>query len=376
MERTLKQLFFFTVLLSLGITSGAQIRTAHYEIIVPEGTSDVYSSEMEQRFTEFNKVFRFDPAQLGSLLKVRVFTDKNEYDSYVVGLLGSPRPGAIYIHYRNPANRELVIHRGSSEEDSIVPYQAFIQFLRAFIHEPPPWLREGFAVYFNTLKYDRARGTLVYEENLSWLDTAKRSAINPEAILQSAASFPNIQAFSWAMVSFFMSDKSSDYFRSLTDSLMMLSPDASTEENVQLMYKRLIMFNPIAALTRDYSNYIAGKKTFTELVEDGQRAYGAKNYIAAEESFRKAATLRNNHYAPWYYLGLVAYENKKYNEAEDFYKKALDLGGERALIQYARGVNAAAAGKKAEAIAFLEEAAAADSARYKTRSDELIRKLQ
>lgn len=376
MERTVKQLFFFVVLLSMAIALSAQIRTAHYEIIVPEGTGDVYSSEMEQRFTEYNKVFRFDSSLLASPLKVRVFTDKSEYDSYVVSLVGSTRPGAIYIHYRNPANRELVIHRGSSEEASIVPHQAFIQFLRAFITDPPPWLREGFAVYFNTLKYDRARGTLVYEENLNWLETAKRSAINPEAVLQSGAVFPNIQAFSGAMVSFFMADKNGGYYRSLTDSFMVLSTGASTEENVQLMYQRLTLFNPIADLTRDYNNYIAGKKTFTELVEEGQRAYNAKNYSSAEESFRKAAELRSNHYAPSYYLGLVAYENKKYNEAEDFYKKALDYGGEKAMIQYARGVNAAAAGKKAEAIAFLEEAAAADSARYKARSDDLIRKLQ
>jgi len=173
-----------------------------------------------------------------------------------------------------------------------------------------------------------------------------------------------------------MADKNGGYYRSLTDSFMVLSTGASTEENVQLMYQRLTLFNPIADLTRDYNNYIAGKKTFTELVEEGQRAYNAKNYSSAEESFRKAAELRSNHYAPSYYLGLVAYENKKYNEAEDFYKKALDYGGEKAMIQYARGVNAAAAGKKAEAIAFLEEAAAADSARYKARSDDLIRKLQ
>jgi len=92
MERTVKQLFFFVVLLSMAIALSAQIRTAHYEIIVPEGTGDVYSSEMEQRFTEYNKVFRFDSSLLASPLKVRVFTDKNEYDSYVVSLVGAQGP--------------------------------------------------------------------------------------------------------------------------------------------------------------------------------------------------------------------------------------------------------------------------------------------
>ena len=376
MKKTIKKSFFFAVLLGLIIPLNAQVKTAHYEIIIPAGISDVYSAEMEQRFTEYNKVFRFDPALLTSPLKIRVFSDKNEYDTYVTATLGSSRAGAVYLHYRNPANRELVIHRGSAEEESLIPHQAFIQFLRAFVPDPPPWLREGFAVYFTTLKFDRNKGTLSYEENLSWLETVKRSAINPEAVLKSSTSFTNIQAFSWAMVSFLMSDKKGDYYRSLTDSLMVLSPAGSAEENTQVMYNRLVLFSPIAALSRDYNTYIAGKKTFVELVEEGQRAYGTKNYPAAEESFRKAAELRNNHYAPYYYLGLLAYENKKYTEAEDFYKKALDCGAERAMVQYARGVNAATAGKKTEAIAFLEEASAADSIKYKARSDDLIKKLQ
>ena len=379
MKRAVKTLFFCALLLSLGTVLGAQIKTAHYEIIIPDGSNDVYAAEMEQRFTEYNRVFHFDPALLSSPLKVRVFTDKNEYDNYVVAALGNLRPGAVYLHYKNPASRELVIHRGSAETETLVPHQAFIQFLRSFIADPPPWLREGFAVYFNTLKFDRAKGVLVYEENLSWLETAKRGSFSPGIVLQSGVAFPNIQAFSWAMVSFFLADKSSEYYRSLTDSFTALSPNASAEENAQAMYRRLVLFNSIAELTRDYSAYIANKKTFTELVEEGQKAYGAKNYAAAEESFHKAIKLRNSHYAPYYYLGLLAYERKNYNGAETFYKTALDAatpGTERAMIQYARGVNAAAAGKKAEAITFLEEAANIDSAKYKVRSDDLIRKLQ
>jgi tetratricopeptide (TPR) repeat protein len=371
-----RALLFVAILVSLGAAIGAQTRTAHYEITAPAGSADVYAAEMEQRFAEYNRVFRFDPAMLASPLKIRVFSDKAEYDSYITAALGNQRPGAVYLHYRNPASRELVIHSGSSEADSLVPHQAFIQFLRAFIADPPPWLREGYAVYFNTLRFDRAKGTLVYEENLSWLETAKRGSFSPESVLQSGAAFPNMQAFSWAMVSFLMADKGGEYYRSLTDSFTALAPGASAEENAQAMYKRIVLFSPAAELAKDFSAYIAGKKTFTELVEDGQRFYGAKNYSMAEECFHKAAALRNSHYAPYYYLALIAYDNKNYTGAEAYYKTALDNGAEKAMIQYARGVNAAAAGKKAEAIAFLEEAAAADSARYRARSEDLINKLR
>jgi len=365
-----------TVMLGFAAGLNAQQRSAHYEVTAPQGVAGGYAAELEQRFAAFNKVFQFDPAALSSLLRVRVFTDKGEYDSYVSSKLGSSKPGAVYIHYRNPANRELVIHRGSEEEKTLVPHQAFIQFLRAFISEPPVWLREGFAVYFNNLVYDAAKGKLDYEENLTWLETVKRLAVNPEAVFLAEATFPHIQASSWSLVSFFMSDKSSDYYRALTDSIMILSPDAAAEENAQKMYNRLVLFNPIADLTRDYRAYIAGKRTFLELVEDGQRAYGGKNYLLAGDLFRKAAELKSSHYAPYYYLGLIAYEDKKYTDAEGFYKTALDYGAERAMVQYARGVNAAAAGKKADAIAFLQEASTADSAQYKARSDEIINKLR
>ena len=368
-------IFFLIVMVSPCTVISAQIRTAHYEIITSGGSGDIYALELEQRFAEYNKVFRFNPALLTLPLKVRVFADKNAYDSYVAAALGSRKSGAVYLHYRNSALRELVIHSGSAEEDFLVPHQAFIQFLRAFIPEPPPWIREGFAVYFNTLKFDRSKGILVYEENLSWLETVKRSSFSAESVMRNAASFPNMQAFSWALVSFFMGG-SDNYYRSLTDSFMVLSPPANAEENTRLLYERIILFNSIDVLTGDFTSYIAGKKTFAELVEEGQQAYAAKNYSGAEESFRKAAELRSGHYAPYYYLALIAYENKKYSEAENFYKTALDNGGERALIQYARGINAAAAGGKTEAITFLEEAAAADSAKYKERCSELIKKLQ
>ncbi|MDR2663626.1 MAG: hypothetical protein LBC31_11580 [Treponema sp.] len=370
----------------------AQVRSAHYEVIAPAavpvgapvggaaGSSPdaVYSAEMELRFEAFNKVFCFNPALLSSPLRVRVFADKQEYDRYVTSKLGSTRPGAVYLHYNNPVNRELVILQGSAEEKTVVPHQAFVQFLRAFIPGAPAWIREGFAVYFTTLAFNREKNALEYEENLSWLETVKKSALSPEAVLQAdTGGIPaNFQAYAWSLVSFFLAETGSPYYRSLTDAFTVLVPGAGPQDNSRAVYGRLTLFTPIAALTRDYNAYIAAKKTFTELIDEGQKAYGAKNYAAAAELFRKAGTLKPGHYAPPYYLGLLAYEDKKYAEAEGFYKTALDYGAEKALVQYARGVNAAASGKKSEAAAFLEEAAAADSAKYKARAEDLIKRLQ
>ncbi|MDR0447802.1 MAG: hypothetical protein LBH07_03955 [Treponema sp.] len=377
-----KPALFFVILLSLGTALGAQGNPGYYEVIFSEGAgvqeraeiAAAYSKELELRFNAYNSVFRFNPALLSSPLRVRIITGKSEYDTYISARLGSPRAGAVYLHYRSPANRELVIHRGSEEEQRLIPHQAFIQFLRAFIPDPPIWIREGFAVYFNTLFYDQAKQSLVHEENLNWLDTVKRISINPETVFLADSTFPNMQSSSWSLVSFFMADKNNVYYRSMTDSFMILAAGASARQNAQAVYQRLILFNPIADITRDYRTYIAGKKTFFELIEEGQKAYGDKNFAIAGDLFRKAAALKWDHFASYYYLGLLAYEDKKYIEAEAYYKTALDHGAENAMIQYARGVNAAAQGKKAEALVFLQEAAVAE--KYRDRSNELIRRLQ
>jgi tetratricopeptide (TPR) repeat protein len=374
-----KLLFVFGLFAGFAGMLAAQARSAHYEVIVPEGSSaDAYSAEMELRFEAFNKIFCFNPALLSAPLRVRIFTNKGEYDNYVTSKLGSTRPGAVYLHYNNPAGRELVILQGSAEEGTGDPHQAGVQFLRAFVPGAPAWIREGFAVYFTTLVFNREKNVLDYEENLSWLETVKKSALSPEAVLQAdTGGIPaNFQAYAWSLVSFFLADSGGGYYRSLTDAFTFLVPGGSAEDNSWAVYNRLTLFTPISALTRDYNVYIISKKTFTELIDEGQKAYGAKNYAGAAELFRKAAVLRPGHYAPPYYLGLLAYEEKNYAEAEGFYKTALGYGAERALVQYARGVNAAASGKKAEAVAFLEEASAADPAKYKARSDDLIKKLQ
>ncbi|MDR2073380.1 MAG: hypothetical protein LBP60_08115, partial [Spirochaetaceae bacterium] len=237
--------FFLSISLILGLAAllPAQFRSAHYEIIVPPGSADgaVYANQMEQRFDTYNRIFRFNPAGLSGLLRVRLFTEKGEYDTYVSSKLGSSRPGAVYLHYNTPASRELVILRGSPEEEKILPHQAFIQFLRAFIPQPPAWIREGFAVYFSTLTYNRERGALNYEENLSWLETVRQAgaSASPELILRADTNGTpaNFQALAWSLVSFFVHNGSAvpppqsaenassggNYFRTLTDLFMVLS---------------------------------------------------------------------------------------------------------------------------------------------------------
>jgi tetratricopeptide (TPR) repeat protein len=85
---------------------------------------------------------------------------------------------------------------------------------------------------------------------------------------------------------------------------------------------------------------------------------------------------RPNHYAPYYYLGLIYYEEKSYDLAEEYYRSSLEYGADEALVSYALGLNAASAGRNIDAVSWLQKASAADPARYKSRADELIGRLR
>jgi hypothetical protein len=166
---------------------GPAAKSEHFELVSDTDDGELLLKEMEERFGVYNRLFRFDPAQTVFPIRVRAFRNQNDYNGYVSTRLGTTSPGAVYLHYNQRERRELVINRGSPDEAKNLPYQAFIQFLRAFVSSPPSWMREGFAVYFSTLGFT-GDGRLSYEENLSWLDTIKgigEKAPSPETVLMA-----------------------------------------------------------------------------------------------------------------------------------------------------------------------------------------------
>ncbi|MDR2521983.1 MAG: hypothetical protein LBC72_05475 [Spirochaetaceae bacterium] len=362
----------------------ATISTKLFEVVSDGGSYDAETlcRELEERFEVYNRLFRFNKDSLLAPLKVIAFTDKTAYDEYVKSKLGSTRDGAVYLHYNQVDKRELVVHRGSVEEQRMLPHQAFIQYLRAFIPYPPTWMREGFAIYFNTLKYDKESRELRYEENLSWLETVKNLGNQhpslEQVFLADIKGAPEyFQPVSWAIVSFFLNNGGSgDYFRSLTDAFKVLEPSKSAGDNAQMVLQELVGFTTLENMTNDYYSYIASRKTFAELVQAGQEAYTAKNWVEAENYFLQALYQKPTHYAPYYYLGLLAYEQKSYDLAERYYRSAVQYGADVALVSYALGINAATAGRNDEAVTYLQEAARISPERYKERTDSIIIRLR
>ena len=368
------------------------LTTAHYELYAESGAESSLPSlakELELRFEVYNQLFRFK--NLAAPMKVRVFLDPSAYDSYVSARLGTTRPGAVYLHYNQTERRELLILRGSPEESSMLAHQIFIQYLRGFIPNPPSWMREGFAIYFNTLKYDPVTESLNYTENLAWLETVKSLGsqnlypreimmADTVAIHETAASGAtagrfsrDFQICSWALVSFFLF--SGDYFRTLTESFMVLSPDLTAMENSMAVMDRFSLWTDMYQMDTDYFAYLDSRRTFAELMEAGRTYYNSGNAMNAEMVFMAALDIRPDNYAPYYYLGLIYYEDREYEMAEQFYQLSLEYGADEALVNYALGINAASAGRNFDAIVWLQKAAALDPERYGERAADLIRRL-
>jgi tetratricopeptide (TPR) repeat protein len=353
-----------------------------FEVVSDGGSYDaeLLMRELELRFEVYNRLFRFNTTALPAPLKVRSIGNKGEYDRYVSERLGSARDGAVYLHYQQIDRRELVINRGSTDESRMLPHQAFIQYFRAFVSQPPTWMREGFAIYFNTLKFDKTARDLRYEENLAWLETVKNLGLrapNLESVfLADIRGQPEyFQPVSWAIVSFLLNAGGNEYFRTLTESFMLLSDQRSAGENSQSVLDRLLRWTNLEQMTADYNAYLNSRRTFAELVNAGQQAYSMDDYINATSYFEGAIYQKPTHYAPYYYLGLISYENHDFDNAEVYYRTALNYGADPALLNYALGVNAASAGRTADAINYLETAIAADPVRYRDKADAIITRL-
>lgn len=365
-----------------------------YEVRSQLGEDDarMLARELDLRFAAYDMLFRFDPSVLSGKLKVRAFKDKEAYDSYLKAALGDTREEAVYLHYGSdgrggPDNRsELVLLRdGAHPTGKIFAHQAFIQYLRTFIPNPPAWIREGFASYFEGLGYDAKKDELTYEENLAWLETVKSwgktgpslsSVMLADVQGEETIDRTKLSGASWALASFLLNGEGEGYRRTLYEIFMLLDPASSAADNARRVAERAAAWiNPETA-KKDIEAYLALRKSFPELIEDGRAAYAAKQVDKAEQLFLSAAETRPTHYAPHYYLGLLAYERKDYALAENYYRTAEQLGADAALVNYALGVNAAADGRKADAIGFLEKAKAAAPARYAAKADELIARLK
>jgi tetratricopeptide (TPR) repeat protein len=362
----------------------------HYRITseVSQDHAARMGKNLDALFELYNSYFRFDPVKLPAKLNVRIMGSKQRYDEYMHRFVSRSRDDFTYLHYSDPTKCELVGYA----EDKIsfrlaLNHQAFIQFLRAFIPNPPLWMREGFAVFFENTVFDEETGKIQYQENLAWLDTLKDLASNKKGELLPIQDImkidadgvrSNLETFypqAWGIVSFLANTTDINYSRLLWDSITTLQPSATLEQNESTVYDRVFKWYNERTLTGDFIKYIESRKSFRSLVEDGIDLYSRNSLEDAEKTFREAIKLDGNNFVPYYYLGLISYARKDYAAADKEYSIALEKGAQPALIYYAMGINALADNRLDDALNCLKQAGDADPA-YRQKAEDLSKRIR
>jgi hypothetical protein len=379
-------------------SSMASYESPHYLISSELGQdrAQALGAEFEALYGLFGGTFRFDSSALPGKLKVKEFKDKAGFDAYLQNAAGQTKDDFVYLHYSLPERRELLLfsregsgaigHEAIGQEagESLV-HQAFVQYLKAFVNNPPLWMRDGFAVYFESAAWDPKAKILTFPENLAWLPTAKallaKNAFLPLNKLlslspdESRSELDVVYPESWAFASFLVNSGDKAYNRLLWHSISCLRRDAKLEENQAAIAARAASWYVEADAQAAFSSYLSGRKTFADLVGDGVKSYGEKAYDAARVSFETAAKQDGASYLPPYYLGLIAYAAGDYSLAEFNYKSALEKGCESAVANYALGLNAYAQKKLEDAKKYLSAAKTSSPERYGQKVDELLKKI-
>ncbi|MGO9307951.1 MAG: tetratricopeptide repeat protein [Spirochaetia bacterium] len=393
MRITLALAVFLCTSLAVFAQDAAQFtaETTHYSISseVSQAQADDVSHRMEAALALYNDVFHFDLSLLPAKLRIRVFKNLDSFNAYLQNTLSQTRTDFVFVAWSDPARSELLAFpKDEPAFTASLLHQGCIQFIKAFVENPPVWLREGMATYLDASVWDPSAGTFAFKPNLGWLEGLK-SLVRGETPAR-LISFPDLLTISresaqsqmdvfapesWGLVQFLLGSADRSYSRALWDSIAALGPKATLDDNSQRARKRAFSWITDQKLQADFTTYILSMKTATDLVKDGIDQYTKGDMAGAEASFTKSLDLDASSGTAFYYLGLVAYSRKDYARAEDMYLKAFQLGANAGTINYALGVNSFAARKNAEAAKYLNFAKQADKTTYGDKVDALLKRI-
>jgi tetratricopeptide (TPR) repeat protein len=376
----------------------SKAETAHYQVLSQNGSDDAtaIANELEAYFTLFNSYFHFDPSTLSSKLKVQVYSTQTDFNNFLSGVIPGTRDTFVYLQYSDPARSVLVTYHKPDPEDfqTDLVHHSFVQFLRSFVPQPPLWLQEGFAVYFEDSTYDASKDVAVFHPNLGWVPALQQGVadatasstsgadniIDPSDLLTIDASDANknIQAFyaeSWGLVSFLLNSDNRQYNRVLWDAVDALSPTATSDQNAAAIQHAALAWVNETDLEKGFEDYITSLQTFPELVDSGMKSYSSGDLKSAESDFTQAITIDNSNYIPYYYLGLINYSRKDFYVAEQYFQTSLQMGGNAGLVDYALGITAYADNRIPDAKKYLNQAVAVPASDYKDKANSLLDRI-
>lgn len=367
-----------------------EAQTEHYRVL-----SSVSAEHAQETATAaealahlYNEYFRFEMDELPTRMTVRIFADREDFDRHLTRIIGETRDEPVYLHFTDHARSELVgfVMDDFDQYRASLTHQSVIQFLRAYVHNPPLWIREGFAVYFEDSYYDEERGHAVYRANTAWLETLQDLVVGTTPIMpldevlsaDVETARDQLETFypqTWGMITFLTGSDDRQHNRMLWDAIGVLEPQATLQQNVAAIERRVLHWVDTDELVSDFANYVTDMRSFRQLVEQGIEDYGQGSYEESEQQFRRALEQRDDNHVPYYYIGLIHYSQGNYETADVYYRNALERGGPEGLMYFALGVNAFASEMFDNAVQFLERASDRDPEAFEQRAQQLIARI-
>lgn len=375
-------------------TEPQTLSSGHYTLSYPAHfPAAAAANRFNACWNAFNDVFRFDPSAREPANRVVILADKAAFDAYIQDLLGETRNDCLFLKYPRREQSCLVVYVG--ENGSIagtgpaLNRQLFLQYLYSFVAEPPLWIRDGFQARFEQLVYDESTGKASLAGTPAWLEAAKNlhadtsKKLDVSAILSgvtgsidSARLYPQ----AWAFSSWLLESGNPDAARFFHEACVLLEGAtpynlATQQQNTDGVRSRFLRSIRAEDADKDFSAWLAARKSFSDLLQEGVTLYNGGKYGEARPALLAANDARPSDPLPSYYLGLISWAEKDYQAADSWYLKALGAGGESATIHWALGLSALADKRYADARSRLEAARAANPGRYGARADRLLSSL-
>lgn len=339
------------------------VQTEHYNVESHISSSDaeLIGNQLESFYSIFNDVFRF--SNLEQKLNVQILPNLATFKSFTKTLTGKAYDSYVYIHHTKASERELLIYEGA-EKDLIfaLAYQASIQFIMGHVAEPPLWIREGFSVYFS-----KSSGPELERKFAALKDSDDRIKAAELVLMDSSEAAENFTAFrteAWAFVSFLMSTENKEYTRFLYDTISAMKTQSMSQTTVS------------DDLQSGFDAYLNSFLNAQEMMDLAVSYYNDKKPNLAEQTFTKLTTISPDSWQPYYFLGLISYDNAEYTPADSWYSKSLEKNAPEALIDYVMGLSAWKDERIDEAKGLLAKAARLDEEKYGEKTQPILKYLQ
>lgn len=205
-------------------------------------TAREVSALLESSVVRFQARLRPNLPPAAERARVFVFSGRLGYERYLAGALGrGPENTAGMYH---PGLRQLLVWNAPKRADLLetVRHEGLHQFLDRWLDDPPVWLNEGLAEYYENAEFERGPASEIrpHREHLDYFALPIRVSIDLEVLLRgNRASFyrgaPLSYSCAWGFVHFLLGSTRKN--RALFDALIEeLASGASGEDAVKKVF--------------------------------------------------------------------------------------------------------------------------------------------